>query len=191
MPRNRPFMDRDDKRAELVEAARRLFLTDGYAATTVSRLAREAGVATNTLYWYFEDKDDVLLAVVDVEVAKGWRDYRALSKKRVADRLFWLVERLQEISLLVATVHERAAHSERVRAWHDRFHEALDAAACEELAALGVPAARRQALAKIWGFTIEGLLAHPLETSQQRAICQALVVGFGTHTSRGETGRRK
>lgn len=35
----------------------------------MSRLAKQAGVAANTVYWYFEDKDDVLLAVLNAVMA--------------------------------------------------------------------------------------------------------------------------
>ncbi|WP_155771679.1 helix-turn-helix domain-containing protein, partial [Mycobacterium asiaticum] len=72
MARNKRPQAADEKRAEIVAAARRLFIDAGYDATSMSRLAKEAGVAPNTIYWYFGDKDDVLIAVLDSVMADIW-----------------------------------------------------------------------------------------------------------------------
>ena len=41
---------------------------DGYAAASVARIARHAGVSTRTFYEHFTDKEDCLLAAYDVAV---------------------------------------------------------------------------------------------------------------------------
>ena len=48
---------------QILEAAQRLFVRDGYAATTVAAIAAEAGVATKTVYLAFDSKSGVLRAV--------------------------------------------------------------------------------------------------------------------------------
>lgn len=45
-----------DKRQRILEAALRLFDARGFDATAVPEIAREAGVATGTIYRYFKDK---------------------------------------------------------------------------------------------------------------------------------------
>ena len=40
----------------MLDAARRLFLERGYAATTIPEIARQAGVAVPTIYWAFGSK---------------------------------------------------------------------------------------------------------------------------------------
>ena len=70
MPRNRRTQPEAEKRAELISTARALFLSDGYDATPMNRIAREAGVTPNTIYWYFRDKEQLLLAVLDE--LDGW-----------------------------------------------------------------------------------------------------------------------
>ena len=50
------------RRASL-EAAQALFERDGYAATTIAAVAREAGVATKTVYIAFETKSGLLRAL--------------------------------------------------------------------------------------------------------------------------------
>lgn len=48
---------------EMLDAAQRLFIHEGYAATTMAAIAAEAGVALKTLYLAFETKSGVLRAL--------------------------------------------------------------------------------------------------------------------------------
>ena len=50
-------------RLQILEAAQQLFERDGYAATTMSAIAAEAGVALKTVYVAFETKSGVLRAL--------------------------------------------------------------------------------------------------------------------------------
>jgi AcrR family transcriptional regulator len=50
-------------RLAILEAAERLFVRDGYAATTMAAIAREAGVALKTVYVVFETKRGLLRAL--------------------------------------------------------------------------------------------------------------------------------
>lgn len=52
-------------RARLVETARRMFLRDGYASTSLERVAEEAGFSKGAVYSNFQGKDDLCLAVLD------------------------------------------------------------------------------------------------------------------------------
>jgi AcrR family transcriptional regulator len=52
-----------DKRQAIVEAARDMFTTEGYEATTIAQVAKRAGVAVGTVYLYFKNKNDLLAAV--------------------------------------------------------------------------------------------------------------------------------
>jgi len=51
----------EERRAQILRAAVKLFSDKGYYTTTISQIAREAGVSTGLIYQYFGDKDDVLL----------------------------------------------------------------------------------------------------------------------------------
>jgi AcrR family transcriptional regulator len=55
-------------RAALLAAATRLFTTRGWAATGMRDIAREAGVATETLYAHFSSKARLLQRVIDIAV---------------------------------------------------------------------------------------------------------------------------
>lgn len=56
-------------RAEVLDAARRLFLADGYTATTVASVARTARVSVETVYKTFGNKSGLLRAVVEAALA--------------------------------------------------------------------------------------------------------------------------
>jgi AcrR family transcriptional regulator len=53
-------------REEIVRAARRLFTTKGYAATTINQIAEEAGVAVQTVYSSVGGKPALVLALNDL-----------------------------------------------------------------------------------------------------------------------------
>jgi len=52
------------KRAQIVAAARQAFLDEGYAGSSVNRIADAAGVSIKTLYRHFASKDDLFSAVM-------------------------------------------------------------------------------------------------------------------------------
>lgn len=57
-----------ETRRHILEAARRLFIARGYAGTTMEAIAREAGVAVETVYAAFGNKRAILARLVDVAV---------------------------------------------------------------------------------------------------------------------------
>jgi len=66
----RPRADRAARRAELASTAANVFAERGVANTAVSDIVKAAGIAQGTFYLYFDSKDDVLLAVVELLVAQ-------------------------------------------------------------------------------------------------------------------------
>lgn len=54
-----------DTRQRIVEAAQRLFHEQGFAATGVATILREANARSGSLYHYFESKEALLQAVLD------------------------------------------------------------------------------------------------------------------------------
>lgn len=56
-------------RRRMLHSARELFVTHGYAATTMERIAEQAGVAVQTLYYTFQTKGQLLCEVVDMTAA--------------------------------------------------------------------------------------------------------------------------
>ena len=59
---------RADTEARVIEAATSLFVTNGYAATTLAAVAEAAGVAARTVYVRFDTKADLLQRCLDVAI---------------------------------------------------------------------------------------------------------------------------
>ncbi len=55
---------RDERRQQLIDAAKEVFAQKGYHATTVDDITRAAGVAKGTFYLYFSEKREVFYEVV-------------------------------------------------------------------------------------------------------------------------------
>ncbi len=53
------------RREEILQAAKDLFLEQGYDATTIRRIADRVGVSAPALYLYFQDKEQMMLALCD------------------------------------------------------------------------------------------------------------------------------
>jgi len=51
----------NDKYHRILEAAVKVFAEQGFYQSTISQIAREAGVADGTIYLYFKNKDDLLV----------------------------------------------------------------------------------------------------------------------------------
>lgn len=56
---------RDARREQILAAARRCFLRDGFHATSMQDLFAEAGLSAGAVYSYFASKDDVILAIAE------------------------------------------------------------------------------------------------------------------------------
>jgi AcrR family transcriptional regulator len=50
-------------RHEILAAAKRLFVQEGYEATTIRRIAANVGISSTALYVYFKDKDAILAEI--------------------------------------------------------------------------------------------------------------------------------
>jgi AcrR family transcriptional regulator len=53
------------RRDEILQAAKELFIREGYEATTIRRIADVVGVSAPALYLYFRDKEAIMLALCD------------------------------------------------------------------------------------------------------------------------------
>ena len=56
--------------AGVLQAARTLFVTHGYEATSIDQIARAAGLTKGAVYFYFRDKAALLLALLDDSEAR-------------------------------------------------------------------------------------------------------------------------
>jgi AcrR family transcriptional regulator len=55
----------EDRREQIIDAAMRVFAQKGFARASNRDVAREAGITTGLIYYYFESKEDLLKAALE------------------------------------------------------------------------------------------------------------------------------
>src|SRR3954454_23247585 len=78
-------------REKLLEAARKVFAEKGYGEATARDIVRETDLATGTFYNYFEDKQDVFMALLEEMGDKG----RAIAREQRLDSGASLEQRVE------------------------------------------------------------------------------------------------
>ena len=176
MAKNRREIDSEHKRQEILLAARQLLLAEGYDATSMSRLAKEAGVAPNTLYWYFKDKDELLIAILDELVAEALAEYLSVQAQSLDKQLLWLLDKFDAVPHVITTVHNRMNFAESIKTWHQSFHFMLESLVVNQLMLHGLKQEECVAAAKIATFVVEGLLSHHTGDASERATIAKFLI---------------
>lgn len=66
--RGRPAAGQDpSKRKQIIEGARRVFISMGFDAASMNDITREAGVSKGTIYVYFTSKEELFEALIEEE----------------------------------------------------------------------------------------------------------------------------
>ncbi len=58
------------RRAEILEAAERIFIAEGYEGATIRKIADEVGVSSTALYMHFQDKACILQEISDTTLSQ-------------------------------------------------------------------------------------------------------------------------
>lgn len=77
-PRALAQEDKAARRADILNAARELFLEDSHQLPSVARIAQAAGLAKGTVYLYFTTKEDIFLALLGSEFEAAFDQLDAL-----------------------------------------------------------------------------------------------------------------
>lgn len=94
-------MELSNKREQLITAGISLFTRNGFDATSIQDIAREAGVAKGTVYLYFRSKDELVNEVfkhcyqMDVEACRQGMD----EEKNALDKLCRRLDNIVEFAL--------------------------------------------------------------------------------------------
>ena len=59
--------DKSQRRDEIMAAAKEVFARKGFHDTTIADIAKRAGLAYGSIYWYFDSKDELFHALMAVE----------------------------------------------------------------------------------------------------------------------------
>jgi TetR/AcrR family fatty acid metabolism transcriptional regulator len=171
----------DRRRAQILDAAARVFAERGYHRTTVRHIAREAGIADGTMYLYFSGKQELLLALIAKlgRVDERRADFAAMAGMELRDFASTLLEsRFGEIRELrqtfAAVLPEILADAELREAYTARVAPAYEAADAElsrraeagELGSFDPQLLVRVAAATGLGLLLLAILEEPVVTGQ-------------------------
>jgi len=104
-----------ESQMQVVEAARRLFIKQGYSGTSIESIAQEGGVSPETVYSIFGNKKAILSRVVDVSVVGDGEPIPLLARAQIREvesekdqrrQIQMFAERIQLIMSRVAPMFE-------------------------------------------------------------------------------------
>ena len=90
-------MTREETRNRIAEAAFRSLVESGYNDTTIKDIAGEAGIAVGLAHYYFDNKDDLLVAALELACPMAAIDLEGMSGLEQA-RLGFAAEKQGQIS---------------------------------------------------------------------------------------------
>jgi AcrR family transcriptional regulator len=171
-------LTREDKRqanrTRILQAARKVFARLGYHGATIEEIAAEAGLSNGAVYYNFQNKEDLFLALLedwraelirDVESALAAVGDRAPGQARLRDAIRSLAETVspsREWRLLLLEFVTYAARNPKFRArfvaGRRKFKAALAHALERRIAAVGLePSVPPQHLALLVTALVNGL----------------------------------
>jgi len=170
-------------RAELLSAARRVFLERGFHAASLDAIAEAAGFSKGVVYSQFESKADLFLALLEQRIEERARENERVAAraggKAVASQIIALGERSvranPEWALLVLEFRVHAARNPDLNERYARLHARTVARLAAALGDAGPDASAETralfALAVGAGLTLERLAARvDLPDQQLRAL---------------------
>jgi AcrR family transcriptional regulator len=133
---------RERKRREthqrITEAGLKLFLSRGFAATTLDDIASEAGISRRTFFSYFKSKDDIILSMQDAAWAAMYADILKASPDvapidAVRDVMVKHMSRYttEEMTELDALMRSSETLASRKQAFYAEQEQALFVTLCE------------------------------------------------------------
>ena len=161
-------------RARLLEAARAVFLAQGFHATTVDQIAEKAGFTKGAVYSTFDSKADMFLALYEERVQRRAGEYLRVAEGLGAEEQAraavqeWVsvLRRDRDWSLVLIEFWAYAARDDRLRERFARLHSTVRQAMTEAFQSAADRSGRRLAapsellamasMALANGFALEG-----------------------------------
>jgi AcrR family transcriptional regulator len=69
----------EERRNQIIESAIKVFAREGFANTRMEDVASESGLSKGLLYWYFKNKEDIIIAIADLLFSAEFRKMQNLS----------------------------------------------------------------------------------------------------------------
>src|SRR5271157_1969534 len=150
--------DPEERRKELIDTAEQLFITNGYDQTAVSDIVKEVNLSQGAFYYYFESKEDVLVAILEKNVA-----VMEIALRQTAERTD-----LDEAVKLNAMFNQFISATVSGKKIHNYIHQEMNAALHTKLKKLRFSARIAQIIADVISKGVKKgrfNVSRPLETS--------------------------
>lgn len=102
-----------EKRNNIINTAKKIFNDKGYFNTTTAEIAKEAGLATGSLYAYFKDKKDIFLEVSELYINDIYNN-TVENLNKIKDK--------KELTLLIETIINSVLENHK---FSPKFHQEM------------------------------------------------------------------
>lgn len=105
----------EQRRSQILQAASRVFARRGFQETRMDDIVSESGLSKGALYWYFESKDDIIIAIVESTLDRELAHIQALvddprpARERLMDFVEFMLVDFQNLDELLPMVFEIVA----------------------------------------------------------------------------------
>jgi TetR/AcrR family transcriptional regulator, fatty acid metabolism regulator protein len=120
-----------DKPQQIIEAAIRVFARNGYYNSRVSDIAREAGIASGTIYLYFRTKEEILVTLFREKMAA----FVAHLRREIARETDAVAKIRRLVELHFAVLEQSPALAEVVQVELRQGHKFFRGASAREVSA--------------------------------------------------------
>jgi AcrR family transcriptional regulator len=168
VPRTRRDIEREDKVAEILEAAEGQLRDGGYDGLSLAGIARELGIAQNSIYWYFPSRDHLFVAALQRMFGKIVA-HKPPAHRGLLNQVLWFVDQLHELYPLRAAMREQARRSDVVA----EFERQLDGMLRTMLANAmrpHVPAKDLSSAVDAFNATVQGTYAREMKPAERRRL---------------------
>ncbi len=73
-----------EKQKQIIETAKRLFWKYGMKRVSIEEICREAHVSKMTFYHYYQNKNDLAMAILDLILEEGMRKYQEIKERDIS-----------------------------------------------------------------------------------------------------------
>src|SRR5271157_3999409 len=150
--------DPEERRKELIDIAEQLFTTNGYDQTAVSDIVKEVNLSQGAFYYYFESKEDILVAILEKNAAVMEIALRQTAERTDLDEAVKLNTMFNQF--ISATVSGKKIHN--------YIHQEMNATLHKKLIKIRLPVRIAPIMAEVIAKGMEKSrfnVARPLETS--------------------------
>ena len=138
-------------------------------ALSVAGIARELGVAQNSIYWYFPSRDQLLVATMERMLADIVARKPGKADANEVERILWFTDQYQELTELRGAMRERARGSEVVAGFLDRLDATLSRMLANTLRDR-LPPDELPTAVEAFRATVEGTVVRNMDEVQRRRV---------------------